>query len=95
MTNYCPFYNSLAPLCPENMKIERRVVADPHRDRDLSPASNCLTDSGMDRRDPHNYWVGKARQQSHFVIDIGCSASVKDKEVHLRNSFNGASKNRS
>ena len=92
MTNYCPFYNSLAPLCTENMKIEGTVVVDPDRARDFWPASNCLTDSRMDKRDPHNYWVGKARQKSHFVIDAGCSANIK--EIHLRNSFNGAAKNR-
>ena len=83
---------SLAPKCTDDKEPEFRVVSDPDRARNFWSATNCLTDSGMDKRDPHNYWVGRTRQKSHFVIDVGCSANIK--EIHLRNSFNGPAKNR-
>ena len=56
------------------------ITSDPDKYDHNYPASNALTDSGL------NYWVAKWRRTpSSFVIDLQCE--VKVTKVRLRNSY--------
>ena len=64
------------------------MVSDPEN-KDNHDATLALTDNEVDStKAPHNFWEGKQNQAAHFVLDLGCSAKIK--EVHLRNSHTGS-----
>ena len=74
-----------------------RIVQDTSPDLDRFSAINTL--ANVDIYDDHNTylknranWLGRDNQAAHFVIDLGCEASLST--LVLRNSGDGTSKSR-